>query len=124
MTVDDRADGLAARIRPYALTGGRTRGNQELALETIVRTTPQGRAAQPRLLRESARIVQICAEPLSVAEISAHLKIPLGVARVIVGDLAAEGLVGANAGATTASATQNRPDIKLLERVLDGLQAL
>jgi len=124
MTVDDRADGLAARIRPYALTGGRTRGNQDLALETIVRTTPQGRAAQPRLLRESAHIVQICAEPLSVAEISAHLKIPLGVARVIVGDLAAEGLVGANAGANTASTTQNRPDIKLLERVLDGLQAL
>lgn len=65
MTVDDRADGLAARIRPYALTGGRTRGNQDLALETIVRTTPQGRAAQPRLLRESAHIVQICAEPVA-----------------------------------------------------------
>jgi hypothetical protein len=124
MSPDDRADGLAARIRPYAVTGGRTRGNQDLALETIVRTTPQGRAAQPRLIRESARIVDLCVEPLSVAEISAHLSVPLGVARVIVGDLAAEGLVGANAATDASSGTQNRPDIKLLERVLDGLQAL
>ena len=124
MTHDDRVDGLATRIRPYALTGGRTRGNQDLARETIVRTTPQGRAAHYRLVRESARIVDLCAEPLSVAEISAHLKILLGVARVIVGDLAAEGLVGANAAAGSPSTSQNRPDTKLLERVLDGLQAL
>ena len=124
MTRDDRADGLAARIRPYAVTGGRTRGNQDLGLETIVRTTPQGRAAQPRLIRESARIVELCVEPLSVAEISAHLSVPLGVARVIVGDLAAEGFLGANATTDASSGTQNRLDIKLLERVLDGLQAL
>jgi hypothetical protein len=123
MTDDGRADGLTSRIRPYALTGGRTRGNQELALETVVRTTPEGWAAQERLVREPARIIELCALPQSVAEISAHLKIPLGVARVIVGDIAAEGLVGTNAGASTTS-SPNRPDIKLLERVLDGLQAL
>jgi hypothetical protein len=117
-------DGLAARIRPYAITKGRTRGNQELALETIVRTTPQGRAAAPRLVQESARIIEMCAEPLSIAEISAHMGLQLGVSRVIVGDLAAEGLVGASANAGSTTTPQNRPDIKLLERVLDGLQAL
>ena len=69
MSPDHRVDGLAARIRPYARTGGRTRGNRDLALETIVRTTPQGRAAQPRLERDHARIVELCAEPLSVAEL-------------------------------------------------------
>jgi hypothetical protein len=124
MTRDDRVDGLATRIRPYALTGGRTRGNQDLALETIVRTTPQGRAAQPLLGHELARIIEMCVSPLSVAEISAHLSMPLGVARVMVGDLAAEGLVGANASGGTSGSTPARPDIKLLERVLDGLQAL
>ena len=124
MTSDDRADGLTARIRPYALTGGRTRGNQYLALETVVRTTPNGRAAQPRLMLESARIVDLCAEPLSVAEVSAHLDMTVGVARVIVGDLAAEGLLSASSAKDSTAATQNRPDIKLLERVLDGLQAL
>ncbi|MEL7210055.1 MAG: DUF742 domain-containing protein [Actinomycetota bacterium] len=124
MTHDDRADGLAARIRPYALTGGRTRGNQDLPLETIVRTTPQGRAVQPRLVREQATIVDLCADPQSLAEISAHLTVPLGVVRVIVGDLAAEGLVASSGTATTANPSQDRPDIKLLERVLDGLQAL
>jgi hypothetical protein len=124
MTKDDRADGLSARIRPYSLTGGRTRGNQDLALETIVRTTAQGRETHPRLVLERASIVEICADPQSVAEISAHLKIPLGVARVIVGDLAAEGLVAANAAAGANTTAQSRPDIKLLERVLDGLHAL
>jgi DNA-binding IscR family transcriptional regulator len=68
--------------------------------------------------------VEICADPQSVAEISAHLKIPLGVARVIVGDLAAEGLVAANAAAGANTTAQSRPDIKLLERVLDGRRAL
>lgn len=123
MSPDHRVDGLAARIRPYALTGGRTRGNRDLALETIVRTTPQGRAAQPRLERDHARIVELCAEPLSVAEVSVHLSILLGVARVFVGDLAADGLVGTSGGSTPGKAGE-RPDIKLLERVLDGLQAL
>jgi hypothetical protein len=124
MTHDDRADGLAARIRPYALTGGRTRGEQDLALETIVRTTPQGRAAHPRLDPAQARIVELCVEPLSVVEISAHVGMTLGVARVIVGDLAAAGLVGGNSAAGPGSTPQSRPDIKLLERVLDGLRAL
>ena len=60
--------------------------------------------------------------PQSIAEVSAHLKLALGVARVLVGDMTSEGLLDSHA--TPASQTGNRPDIKLLERVLDGLQAL
>ena len=55
----------------------------------------------------------------SAAEISARLRLPLGVARVVLGDLVDEGFVAQN----TRSAT-GRPDLRLLERVLDGLQAL
>jgi hypothetical protein len=114
-------DGLVTRVRPYALTGGRTRGIRQLALETLVRTTPEGRAALPRLQMESRRVVELCADMQSIAEVSAHLSVPLGVARVIVGDLTGEGLLAASEDPNPDS---DRPDIKLLERVLDGLQAL
>ena len=60
----------------------------------------------------------LCNAPISIAEISAHLSIPLGVARVLVGDMAEEGFL------TSYKPRDERPDLKLLERVLDGLQAL
>jgi hypothetical protein len=114
-------DGLVARVRPYALTGGRTRGTKQLALETLVRTTPEGRAALPRLQMEPRRVLELCADLQSIAEVSAHLSVPLGVARVIVGDLTGDGLLAAS---DDPNPNSDRPDIKLLERVLDGLQAL
>lgn len=123
MTFDEGLeDRLSARVRPYALTGGRTRGTRQLPLETLVRTTPEGRAALPRLQLEPRRVVELCADPQSIAEVSAHLAVPLGVARVIVGDLTGEGLLAASGAAEAGG--DDRPDIKLLERVLDGLQAL
>jgi DNA-binding IclR family transcriptional regulator len=68
---------------------------------------------------ERRQILNLLASPQSAAEISARLRLPLGVARVVVGDLVDEGFVALN----TRSAT-GRPDLRLLERVLDGLQAL
>jgi hypothetical protein len=117
---DDDEKGL--RIRPYALTGGRTRSSHDLPIETIVRTSARGFVQQPRLTLERKRIVTLCAVPQSIAEVSAHLKLALGVARVLVGDMTNEGLLDSHA--TPASTSGNRPDIKLLERVLNGLQAL
>lgn len=112
--------GLGDRIRPYALTGGRTRSGADLPLETLVRRTPAGVAALPRLTLERKRIIDLCAQPLSIAELSAHLRVHLGVARVLVGDMKAEGLLDVHRPRPIG----DRPDIKLLERVLDGLQAL
>jgi hypothetical protein len=59
---------------------------------------------------------------LPIAELSAHLRLPIGVVRVVVGDLVDEGLLRANTGA--ASIDGGRPDITILERVLDGLRTL
>lgn len=103
------------------LTGGRTRSGKDLPLETMVRVTQLGRSATPRLALERKKIAQLATEPLSIAEISAHLSIPLGVARVLVGDMVEEGLLASHQPAVAAG---GRPDLKLLERVLDGLQAL
>jgi hypothetical protein len=110
------------RVRPYALTGGRTRSDHDLAIEAIVKSTIWGLSMASRLTLERKQIVTLCTVPLSVAEVSAHLRIPLGVARVLVGDMAGEGLLDTARIPTTRA--DRRPDVKLLERVLDGLQAL
>ena len=113
-------DGLGDRIRPYALTGGRTRSATDLPLETLVKRTRHGEATRSGLAHERRRILELCAAPLSIAEVSAHLGVHLGVARVLVGDMKAEGLLDVH----RPQPSGDRPDIKLLERVLDGLQAL
>jgi hypothetical protein len=119
---DDRDDGPVLRVRSYVLTQGRTRSNADLPIETLVKVTAQGTSAAPRLQLERKKIVGLCGAPLSIAEISAHLSIPLGVARVLVGDMAEEGLL--TSYKPQHAKTGERPDLKLLERVLDGLQAL
>jgi hypothetical protein len=110
------------RVRPYALTGGRTRSDHDLAIEAIVKSTIWGLSAASRLTLERKQIVSLCTVPLSVAEVSAHLHIPLGVARVLAGDMVGEGLLDTARLPTTRA--DRRPDVKLLERVLDGLHAL
>lgn len=110
------------RVRPYALTGGRVRSSTELALEAIVRVTARGEASADDLATERRQICEICADPTSIAEVSAHLKLPLGVVRVLVGDMVTEGFLDCND--TAAGQGDSRPDLRLLERVLDGLQAL
>jgi hypothetical protein len=110
------------QVRPYALIAGRTHAGWELALETLVSITAAGRSLLPRLRLEPRAVALLCQRPLAVAEVAARLDVPLGVARVLVADLAADGLVtvqhppGGEAG--------DRPGVALLERVLDGLRAI
>lgn len=122
---DPTSDALASRslrVRPYALTGGRTRSSTDLPLETIVRTTTHGASQLRQLSHERRNIANMCREPLAIAEISAHLHLPLGVARVLVGDMVTEGLLMTAQDAPTSP--DARPDASLLERVLHGLQSL
>lgn len=110
------------RVRPYTLTGGRTRTDVDLGLETQIRTTEQGVRRADMLALELRHIVDICRQPLSVAEVSAHLHVPLQVAKVLVGDLITSGDVESQS--VGANDQGGRPDIQLLERVLEGLQSL
>jgi hypothetical protein len=114
------ADGSGLRVRPYALTGGRTRAATDIAIETILVLTPAGTARADRLALQKGDILRLCRAPSSLAEISAHLHLPLGVARVLAGDLVDEGLLDFNREA----AAGGPPSLRLLERVFDGLQAL
>ncbi len=109
------------KVRSYVLTGGRTRSGTDLPMETMVRVTTLGTAAAPRLALERKKIVGLASAALSIAEVSAHLSIPLGVARVLVGDMVQEGLLNSH---KPVAQTDDVPNTALLERVLDGLQAL
>ncbi|WP_063278444.1 DUF742 domain-containing protein [Streptomyces roseifaciens] len=109
-------------VRPYAMTGGRTRPRYQLAIEALVHTTAQPAQLQGQL-PEHQRICHLCREIKSVAEISALLTIPLGVARILVADLAEAGLVAIHQPGGDESAG-GQPDVTLLERVLSGLRNL
>jgi hypothetical protein len=85
---------LAARppghdfVRPFVMTGGRTRASDSsLRIETIVQTAT---VDAPGAAFEHGQILDLCRSPHSVAEVAAHLQVPLGVAMVLVGDLVAE----------------------------------
>ncbi len=122
---DPDRDRDPAAVRPYALTGGRTRPGQpdlDLAIETLISTTAQGEAAWQHLTPEGRKIVTLCRDLLSVAEISSRLEVPLGVAQVLIADLAVEGRVTLHRPHGNGSG--DRPDLALLERVLSGLRTL
>jgi Protein of unknown function (DUF742) len=110
-------------VRPYAMTGGRTRSirDEELELETLVSTTAEGEMQAPSLDLEQRSIALLCRDLLSVAEISARLDVPLGVARVLIGDMAEGRLLAVH---PPHRSDDDRPDLALLERVLYGLRAI
>ena len=109
-------------VRPYAMTGGRTRPRYQLAIEALVSTTADPVQLQGQL-PEHQRICQLCYEVKSVAEVSALLSLPLGVARILVADLAEAGLVAIHQPGHESD-PGGQPDVTLLERVLSGLRKL
>ncbi|MEU1889171.1 DUF742 domain-containing protein [Micromonospora sp. WMMD987] len=108
--------------RPFVLTAGRVAGaDPAIGLETQVTARPEpGRAAVVALLApELQAIVALCGEPISVAEISARMRLQLGVTRVLVGDLRAAGHLDVHVGAV-----DDAFDPDLILRVIDGLRAI
>src|SRR5512142_11838 len=87
---DDASDEVL--VRPFMLTGGRTRPLYDgLRVETLVSAPPAALSAPLRF--ELRRIVEYCQTPLSIAELSVRLGVPLGVTRVLVADLVSTGIV-------------------------------
>jgi hypothetical protein len=113
----------AGRVVPaYALTRGRTRPNgRELPLESLVTATDLARRHEASLQVELRTIIAMSARASSVAEIGAALRVPVGVARVLVGDLAAAGYLKVHL--TAADRGESGPGRETLRRLLDGLRA-
>lgn len=122
MTEDDDGDLPAHRtVRPYTITGGRTRtARRDLPFEAIVRATPGANAGGSA---ERGAIISLATQQvISLVEIAAHLHLPFGVTRVLVSDLADAGLV--TIGSSLPAALAPAQDAHLLETVLDALTSL
>jgi hypothetical protein len=110
------------RVVPvYALTGGRTRsstGATDMPVETLVTVTADGHRAS-ELHLEYRATVELAAQPISVVEIGAALRVPVGVARVLVSDLVDAGYLTVH----LPPSTDGSPAPEILERLLEGLRA-
>jgi len=111
-------------LRPFVVTAGRVRGvDPSVGVETQVTARDpdehRSHTGQPTLTPEQRAIVELCAEPVSVAEIAAHLRLHLGVTRVLVGDLRVAGYVEVH---TMDVSTPHAPETIL--RVMRGLRAI
>ncbi|MFC4337099.1 DUF742 domain-containing protein [Salininema proteolyticum] len=113
-------------VRPYAVTRGRTRPQLEIALEALIETTMRGRSGEFLGGREQQAIAHLCGGGLqSLAEIAARMEVPIGVARVLVADMAASGLLAVHEPtAFSQDSADGGVGTDLLERVLSGLRRL
>jgi hypothetical protein len=109
------------RVVPvYAVTGGRTRSTSvELPMESLV--TVADPTGWPGIEPEYRTILEMAARPVSLAEIGAALAVPVGVARVLVSDLAGAGYVAVYEPEPTDD--DGRPHTVVLERLLESLRA-
>ena len=105
-------------VRAFTLTGGRTQ-NKEVAvpIQSVVCQSQASLAAPPTLAPVESEIWRVAGDRLSSAEISYRLELPLGVVRVLVGDLVTAGLV--TVGKTTATG-----NAQLVRRLIDGVRSL
>jgi hypothetical protein len=109
-------------VRPYTMTGGRVRpatGGFDL-VAFVVAGPPAAMAGRPPLQPEHRAIIERAQEPISVAELAAHLDLALGVVRVLLGDLLAAGMIAMY----EPPASSRIPDNNILKAVVDGLRAL
>jgi hypothetical protein len=117
---DDEPDERPRFLRQYALTEGRARSRgEDLPLDALVRAVPTT-GSGGGLTPEQHEIRRICTTPIAIAEVGARMGFHLGIARVLVSDLAAAGIVQI----ATAAHDEHGPDLHTLERLLDDLQAL
>ncbi|WP_067137766.1 DUF742 domain-containing protein [Microtetraspora malaysiensis] len=108
-------------VRPYALTGGRTRSSgDDFDLISIVTAVEGRRADEGPLGPEQRRILAIAREPMSVADIASEIDLPLGVVRVLLGDLHDHELISVRPPAQVAPL----PSERILKEVINGLRAL
>ena len=114
MWLDDKAGRL---VRPYTVSNGRTRPSAHFDLLTMVMAT----GSEPRnyLGPDHAQVLELCDGPMSVAELSAHVRLPAVVTKVLLSDLVDCGAITTKAPRTVAAVPN---DQDLLEAVLHGLR--
>lgn len=118
MEVDHSA--AAHGVRAYAMTGGRAHANGVLEFETMLQGTAGGREALTALKFERAEILRLCqTDPLSVAELAAQMRVPIGVVRVVAADLVSEGMLESFQPSANVA-----DDVLLITRLIAGVRSL
>src|SRR5262249_45543557 len=117
----DDDDHAPAAVRPYAWTRGRTTSQFTFEIETLLSTTAKYHEHDDSVPSEYHAVAGLCRQSRSVAEVAALLRVPFGVAKVLVGDMAMAGLLAVH---ETASVSGESPDLLLMERILSGLRRL
>ena len=111
-------------VRPYALTGGRTEPASGEVLDLIaVVVTAEGasRSDDPiGLSPEHRRILSLCRQAVTVADVASSIGLPVGVVRVLLADLILQGRITVHPGRSAGE----RPSADLLKEVLHGLRTL
>ena len=116
MTDASREDGRVVPV--YAVTGGRTRaGDHDLPIESVVTSAAPDDSVDD-LQAEYRAILDLARTPVALVEVAACLGVPIGVARVLVSDLAEAGHLVVH-----ASGYADGPPPQVLARLLDGLRA-
>lgn len=107
-------------VRPYAVTKGRTlpSGGTSFGLIDVVVTTDSQPAATLRLSPEHRQILSLCRRPITVVDLASDIDLPVGVVRVLLGDLSDLGIL------KILPPQQPATEERLLRDVLDGLRAL
>ena len=116
---DEEPVAAARFVRPYTITAGRTKSAVDLPVEATLRQQPALPGAVADLAAGAQRVLSLC-DQKSVAEVSALTSMPIGVVRVLLGDLVEQGLVQVQATITESSSKDER--IELIERTLRGLR--
>lgn len=105
-------------VRPYTITNGRTpTDSAQLDLTTQVMAL-RSKQEPAGLSPEHLAVMRLTRSPVSIAEIAAHVKLPLGVVRVLCSDLIERGLVITR---SPNDRPAEKPDLETLQAVLDGL---
>ncbi|MGC4810022.1 DUF742 domain-containing protein [Micromonospora sp. DT228] len=109
-------------VRPYTLTKGRVRGAADGfdLVAFVLAESDVDATGHPHLLPEHRRLIALALRPVSVAELAAELDLAVGVVRVLLDDLLAEGLVAVH----EPPAAGILPDDDILKAVVSGLRAL
>jgi len=111
----EQADETGRFVRPYAITGGRTGSETEISLEMHIQATDRAAELLGGYRWEAAEVIHLTQSPMALIEIAARLKVPIGVAKVLVSDLVADGALRLHVPIAKNYAS-------LLERVLDGVR--
>ncbi|MEV4167741.1 DUF742 domain-containing protein [Nonomuraea sp. NPDC049709] len=105
-------------VRPYALIRGRTRSSGDafdlVATVRVVGDPPDTPGPEQQLILRAAR------NPISLADLAVELDLPVGVVRVLLGDMRDHGLISV----TSPSAGGSRSNERILKEVINGLRAL